>query len=151
MAHRRLAVIDLSVTGAQPMQFARSGLTISYNGEIYNYRELRAELLALWQTEFLRVQRPSVMEEVQRGLSTPDPGNGLGPIQSGMKSQAMLPESSNSSMMFGLTTVFAREISSGAVAMSVGVPRAVPVRPAAKPVSMRRYAVRMVGTCLTSL
>jgi asparagine synthase (glutamine-hydrolysing) len=41
-AHRRLSIIDL-VTGQQPMQDA-SGNWITYNGEIYNYRELRARL-----------------------------------------------------------------------------------------------------------
>lgn len=40
--HRRLAIIDLSETAAQPM--TRFGLTITYNGEIYNYIELRSEL-----------------------------------------------------------------------------------------------------------
>lgn len=44
LAHRRLAIIDLSPTGAQPMTDPRSGVTITYNGEIYNYRELRARL-----------------------------------------------------------------------------------------------------------
>lgn len=42
LAHRRLAIIDLSPAGHQP--FAKDGLVISYNGELYNYRELRAEL-----------------------------------------------------------------------------------------------------------
>lgn len=42
MAHRRLAIIDLSHAGHQPMQ--DSNAWISFNGEIYNYRELRAEL-----------------------------------------------------------------------------------------------------------
>jgi asparagine synthase (glutamine-hydrolysing) len=44
LGHRRLAIIDLSDAGAQPMTV--DGLTISFNGEIYNYRELRAELEA---------------------------------------------------------------------------------------------------------
>lgn len=43
LAHRRLAIIDLTPTGAQPMTDAATGVTIAYNGEIYNYRELRAE------------------------------------------------------------------------------------------------------------
>ena len=44
LAHRRLAIIDLSDAGAQPMQTEGGALVISFNGEIYNYRELRAQL-----------------------------------------------------------------------------------------------------------
>lgn len=42
MAHRRLSIVDLSSLGHQPMH--RDGLTIVFNGEIYNHLELRAEL-----------------------------------------------------------------------------------------------------------
>src|SRR4026209_1674738 len=44
--HRRLSIIDLSLQGAQPMQTADGKLVVTFNGEIYNYRILRAELEA---------------------------------------------------------------------------------------------------------
>jgi asparagine synthase (glutamine-hydrolysing) len=46
LAHRRLAIIDLSDAAAQPMWNAERTLCITYNGEIYNYRALRKELEA---------------------------------------------------------------------------------------------------------
>lgn len=47
LGHRRLAIIDLSQNGAQPMSSADSNLWITFNGEIYNYIELREELKKL--------------------------------------------------------------------------------------------------------
>ncbi|MCS5722656.1 N-acetylglutaminylglutamine amidotransferase [Herbiconiux sp. CPCC 203407] len=44
LGHRRLSIIDLSAAGAQPMVDPVLGLTIAFNGCIYNHRELRAEL-----------------------------------------------------------------------------------------------------------
>jgi asparagine synthase (glutamine-hydrolysing) len=46
LAHRRLSIIDLSDRAAQPMASADDRCLISFNGEIYNYRELRSELQA---------------------------------------------------------------------------------------------------------
>lgn len=46
LGHRRLSIIDLE-GGEQPMTDASSQVTISYNGEIYNYIELRQELVSL--------------------------------------------------------------------------------------------------------
>jgi len=42
--HRRLSIIDLSETGAQPMASADGRLVVTFNGEIYNYRALRRAL-----------------------------------------------------------------------------------------------------------
>ncbi|MFN3298298.1 MAG: N-acetylglutaminylglutamine amidotransferase, partial [Caldimonas sp.] len=47
LAHRRLRIIDLSEHAQQPMTDAALGLTLVFNGCIYNYRELRRELEAL--------------------------------------------------------------------------------------------------------
>jgi asparagine synthase (glutamine-hydrolysing) len=42
--HRRLSIIDLDVASAQPMFYAQNNLCITYNGEIYNYLELKQQL-----------------------------------------------------------------------------------------------------------
>ncbi len=46
LVHRRLAIIDLSEAGAQPMLDPETGNAVVFNGEIYNYLALRAELEA---------------------------------------------------------------------------------------------------------
>jgi asparagine synthase (glutamine-hydrolysing) len=44
LGHRRLAIIDLTPGGHQPMSMPDESIVLSYNGEIYNFREMRAEL-----------------------------------------------------------------------------------------------------------
>jgi len=47
LGQRRLAIIDLSPGGAQPMHSADRRYVITFNGEIYNYRDIRRELEAV--------------------------------------------------------------------------------------------------------
>ena len=50
LGHRRLSIIDLTDAGRQPMVDDELGLALTYNGEIYNYIELRERLRALGHT-----------------------------------------------------------------------------------------------------
>lgn len=47
LGHRRLMIMDLSATSAQPLHDPQLGLTLVFNGAIYNYREIRGELKQL--------------------------------------------------------------------------------------------------------
>ena len=50
LAHRRLAIVDLSPGGAQPMVSADGRWVLSYNGAVYNHLDLRAHLEAAGST-----------------------------------------------------------------------------------------------------
>ena len=50
LAHRRLSILDLSPLGHQPMHRFDAGLSITFNGEIYNFADLRGELERLGHT-----------------------------------------------------------------------------------------------------
>src|SRR5262249_26445445 len=45
LGFRRLSIVDLSATGHQPMESPSSRYVVVFNGEIYNYRDLRRELI----------------------------------------------------------------------------------------------------------
>lgn len=47
LGHRRLSILDLSPAGAQPMSLSEAGITIAFNGEVYNFLQLRRELEGL--------------------------------------------------------------------------------------------------------
>ena len=47
LGHTRLSIIDLTSAGHQPMKSQSGRFTVTYNGEIYNYKELRLELSKL--------------------------------------------------------------------------------------------------------
>ena len=47
MGHRRLSILDLSHAGHQPMSDLSKNIWISYNGEIYNYKEIKKKLIKL--------------------------------------------------------------------------------------------------------
>ena len=52
LAHRRLSIIDLSDAASQPMIDGEGRFTLVFNGEIYNHRELRSELIELGHTRW---------------------------------------------------------------------------------------------------
>jgi asparagine synthase (glutamine-hydrolysing) len=47
LAHRRLSIIDLTAAGHQPMESSDARYVISYNGEIYNFKDLKSEIESL--------------------------------------------------------------------------------------------------------
>jgi asparagine synthase (glutamine-hydrolysing) len=69
LAHRRLAIIDLSPLGKQPMLDASGKFCVVFNGEIYNYRELRRELEACGHS-FISTSDTEVLLEAYRKWDT---------------------------------------------------------------------------------
>ena len=64
MGHRRLSVIDIA-TGQQPLRSADGNMTLVFNGEIYNYRKLRDELIALGHVFRTKSDTEVVMQAYQ--------------------------------------------------------------------------------------
>lgn len=78
LGHRRLAIIDLSPAGHQPMISADKQYAIAYNGEIYNFQELRAELERLGHTFRSRTDSEVVLNSyVQWGAECVNRFNGM--------------------------------------------------------------------------
>ena len=69
LAHRRLSIIDLSDAATQPMLSSDGERVIAFNGEIYNYRDLRAELEAGGH-RFRTTSDTEVLLELYRALGT---------------------------------------------------------------------------------
>ena len=61
LAHRRLSILDLSPAGAQPMVDPVTGHVIVFNGEIYNFRDLRRRLAAEGQEQLRSTGDTAVM------------------------------------------------------------------------------------------
>ena len=66
LGHRRLSIIDLSARGAQPMVDSDLGLTLVFNGCIYNYQDLRTELEAVGYRFFSTADSEVVIKAFHR-------------------------------------------------------------------------------------
>ena len=78
LGHRRLAIIDLSSAGHQPMMTPDGQRIISYNGEVYNFQELRLELEALGERFRSRTDTEVVLAALARwGIGALDRLNGM--------------------------------------------------------------------------
>jgi asparagine synthase (glutamine-hydrolysing) len=76
--HRRLSIIDLSPAGHQPMHDSTGRLTITFNGEIYNFLELRRELEALSHRFHPATDTEVILEAYRQwGLGFVDHLNGM--------------------------------------------------------------------------
>jgi asparagine synthase (glutamine-hydrolysing) len=78
LAMRRLAIIDLSPGGHQPMRDAVTGVVVTFNGEIYNYRELKEELEGLGESFRTKSDTEVLLASYRRwGTSCLDRLNGM--------------------------------------------------------------------------
>lgn len=78
LGHRRLSIIDLSSAGNQPMTTANGQLVLSYNGELYNFRELRRELESLGHEFVSRTDSEVILNSyAEWGTSCLDKFNGM--------------------------------------------------------------------------
>ena len=67
MGHRRLSILDVSYAGHQPMSDSSKNIWISYNGEIYNFKQLRSEL-----KKFVQIAEvPRILHRLRFSKSNP--------------------------------------------------------------------------------
>ncbi len=81
LGFRRLAILDLSPSGHQPMTFGDGRYWIVYNGEVYNYRELRTELKACGHHFVTETDTEVILAAYQQwGLASLSRLNGMWPF-----------------------------------------------------------------------
>lgn len=78
LGHRRLAIIDLSPAGHQPMQSSAKRFVITYNGEVYNFKEIRLELESLGHHFYSKTDTEVILNSFQEwGSSCVSKFNGM--------------------------------------------------------------------------
>jgi len=120
-AHRRLAILDTTEAGAQPMHDAERGVTVVYNGEIYNSPQLRREL----QAQGVRFHSTSDTEVLLLGWA--EWGDQILDRIEGIFSFALFDERRGRALLardhLGVKPLYWAEINGGVVAASA--PRAI--------------------------
>jgi asparagine synthase (glutamine-hydrolysing) len=123
LAHRRLAIIDLSERGAQPMIDAELGLTAVFNGCIYNHRELRAEL----EGRGLRFRSDSDTEVLLKGWAAW--GEGMLDRLAGMFAFCIVEHASGRCVLardrLGVKPLYLQELRDGGVRIASSLPALV--------------------------
>ena len=123
LAHRRLAIIDLSERGAQPMVDDELGLTVVFNGIIYNHRDLRAEL----EGAGLRFRSTSDTEVLLKGWA--EWGEGLLDRLVGMFAFCLVEHASGRCVLardrLGIKPLYLHELRDGGLRMASSLPAIV--------------------------
>jgi len=123
LAHRRLAIIDLSDRGAQPMVDETLGLTVVFNGIVYNHRELRAEL----EGEGMRFQSDSDTEVLLKGWAAW--GEGMLDRLAGMFAFCLVEHASGRAVLardrLGKKPLYLQELRDGGLRIASSLPALV--------------------------
>ena len=123
LVHRRLAIIDLSERGAQPMVDDELGLTVVFNGIIYNHKELRAEL----EGAGMRFRSTSDTEVLLKGWK--EWGEGLLDRLIGMFAFCLVEHASGRCVLardrLGIKPLYLMELPDGGLRMASSLPAIV--------------------------